>query len=58
MKTPNLATAQRLCVGCGKEAKVFDGNWYCGIDLFTSHGMCKTNNKINNLPKQSQKRKK
>ena len=41
---------KKPCVGCGGESKVFDKQWYCGIDLLTSHGACKKKKRINNIP--------
>jgi hypothetical protein len=50
MAVPNLATAKRICVGCGGEAHVWDKKWYCGIDFITQHGACQINKKIHNIP--------
>ena len=41
----------RVCVGCKREAKVFTGKWYCGIDYITAYGACKQKKTIHAIPK-------
>lgn len=49
-KLPNLATAKRVCLGCGNLAHVWDNGWWCGVDFITIHGACKINKSKHNIP--------
>ena len=44
-----MKTSDRKCNVCKGIAKIFDKKkWWCSVDFFTSHGMCKAKKGKNN----------